>query len=55
MTVRGGIAALTTLLFVAACTSGPRANAVIRVTPDGVRVTPVVTGTVGGVGVAVTR
>lgn len=37
----------------ASCTSGPHGSAVIRVSPDGVGVAPVISGRVGGVGVSV--
>lgn len=37
----------------AACTSGPQGSAVVRVTPDGVRVAPVISGRLGNVGVSV--
>ena len=48
--------ALVVMLVLAGCATpaeGPRANAVVRVTPDGVRVQPVISGSVGGVGVVV--
>ena len=41
------------VLLGAGCTSGPQGSAAVRVTPDGVRVAPVVSGRVGTVGVSV--
>jgi hypothetical protein len=59
--VRGGAAGRVmrmcllglTALLGAACTSGPQGSAVVRVTPDGVRVAPVISGRLGNVGVSV--
>lgn len=48
--------ALVVVVVLAGCVApaeGPRANALVRITPDGVRVQPVISGSVGGVGVVV--
>lgn len=47
------VAVFIGLLSCVACTSEPRANAHVRVTPDGVRVVPVLSGVLNGVGVSV--
>jgi hypothetical protein len=50
--VRGGIF-LAALLVLAACTE-PRLSAGLTIGPNGIGVTPVLSGNVGGVGVGVT-
>jgi hypothetical protein len=46
--------ALLAFVALAACTD-PAVSAAVRFTPDGVAVSPVVSGNVGGLGVAVSR
>jgi hypothetical protein len=44
---------LSALLVLSACTN-PRLSAALTIGPDGIGVTPAVSGTVGGLGVGVT-